>query len=769
MNIVTTANKEQLDVVMSFAQKGDYQQALLKGNLLMRQFPLDPILPNLVGTLYQSSGKGEAAISSFKQAIKLKPDFYQAYYNMAISLKDSDKHQDAIDANKKAIKLNPNYVAAHANMGLSLYALQRFEEAILSYEKSIKLNPNFYHVHENLGNALQEIDRCDDAIISYIKAIKLKPDNDAIYFSLGNALEKVGNHDGAIGSYIKGLRINPDNARAHLMLGFLQSEQYRPEEALASYRKSIELDPDYAESHLYLGKQLSKGKRYDEAIISYQKSIELNSDNDQVYFDLGYALIQTDRLNEALINFEQALKLNPDNTDIHMHMATIFNNLRNYEKVISSFKKGLENIAESKNFDRFSQSFFHLSILKDLDSNIEKMALNCQEELTQIYNKKIKNSRDFTFADYKSKGSSKKLRIGLVSGDLRKHPVGFFVKPLLQFIDREGYEICCFSNTIDKLEDDFTKELKSYAPEWYSIGDMDDAQAAKLIHEKNIDVLIDLSGHTTRSRLPMFSYRPAPVQAMWLGYWDTTGLKEIDYIIGDPYLLPEGVNHNFTEKLVHLEDCWICFEPPDIDFSISEPPAIKNGFITFGCFQKSVKVTKHTNMVWSEILKQVPRSKLLFKLNQKVIDTRSMILKDFTDNNIDSSRIIFQDPSPREKYFISYHDIDIALDTFPYPGLTVACDTLWMGVPIITKKGNSFLSNLGHTVAMNSDHSEFCASDDQEYIEKAVSLAQDIDKLNQERLARRDKLLASNLCDGPSFAKSFEKLMKKIILKERSD
>ena len=775
MNIATTATKEQLDVVMSFAQKGDYQQALLKGNLLMRQFPLDPIIPNLVGTLYQTSGKGEAAIISFKQAIKLKPDFYQAYYNMGISLKDFERHQDAIDANKRATELNPDYVAAHANMGLSLHALKRFEEAIISFEKSIKLNPNFYHVHENLANTLQEIDRCDEAIISYIKAIKLKPDRDVTHFSLGDALAKVDNHEGAIGSYIKGLNINPDNSRAHLMLGFLLSEQNRTEEAIASFHKSIELEPDYSESHLYLGKQLTKGRRYDEAIACFEKSIKLNSVNDLVYYDLGYALLQADRLHEAHINFEEALKLNPDYSDIHMQMATVFYNLRKYEKAVSSYNKGIKTYIESKDFGRFSQPFFNLSILKGLGSNTEKMALNCQEELTQIYNKQIENCRDFIFEEYESKSLSKKLRIGMVSGDLFKHPVGFFLKPLMQYLDKEEYEIYIFSslqvknkykNVDDKLEDDLTQELKSYAHEWFAIADMDNAQAASLIHEKNIDVLIDLSGHTTRNRLPVFSYRPAPVQALWLGFWDSTGLKEIDYIIGDPYLLPEDVNQNFTEKVVHLEDCWICYEPPNIDVSISPTPAIKNEYITFGCFQKHQKVTKHANMVWSEILKQVPGSKILFKFNQEVIDTRTMILQDFMDNNIDASRIIFQDPSPREKYFISYNDIDIALDTFPYPGLTVACDTLWMGVPIITKKGNSFLSNLGYTVAMNSDHREFCASDDQEYINKAVLLAQDIKKLNQDRLMRRQKILETNLCNGQLFARSFEKLMTKISLKK---
>ena len=786
MNTSTTAKKEQLDVVMSFAQKGDYQQALLKGNLLMRQFPLDPILPNLVGTLYQTSGKGEAAIISFKQAIKLKPDFYQAYYNMAISLKDSDKHQDAIDANKKAIKLNPNYFEAHANMGVSLHALERFDEAVISYKKSISINPRFSHVHENLANVLKDMGRFDDAIKSYIIAVKIRPDNEITHFNMATCLEKSGNIDAAIGAYLKGFRINPNNAIEYCNLGNLYLRNEKPTEAMASFEKAIKIDPDYAEAHMFIGNIFSKFKQDDDAKLSLEKSIELDGNNAHAHFSLATLYARLDLLNDAVSSFEKAIKIKPDFADANMLLADAFIQMRQYDKAMIFYERGIK--LQPDCLEHFMGPFFNFSIMKDLkpdclenfsgpffDVSLDKGTKSThgskvslfEEELFRIYNEQIASTRKFTFNEYKSQSPSRKIRIGFVSGDLAQHPVAFFLKKLLQHMDKDNFDSCVFCNL--EYDNKYMDLVKSYASEWYSIVDIEDADAAKLIHEKSIDILLDLSGHTGRNRLPLFTYRPAPIQAAWLGYWDTTGLKEMDYIIGDPYLLPKEIHHKYSEEVVLLDSCWMCFDPPTFDVPVAPTPALKNKYVTFGCFQKHQKVTSHTIRVWSKILNEVPGSKMLFKFPTKLKNSKDNIISNFSENSIDANRLIFLEPSSLEKYYDDYKFIDIALDTFPYPGLTVSCDTLWMGVPVVTKKGDSLLSNLGYTVAINSDQAEFSGQDDSEYIDIAIKLAQDINKLNKDRLDRRQRIIQSNLCDGPSFAKSFEKLMKKIIFKERND
>tara|TARA_B100001057_G_scaffold94168_1_gene90598 strand:+ start:106910 stop:109204 length:2295 start_codon:yes stop_codon:yes gene_type:complete len=763
MNIVTTANKEQLDVVMSFAQQGDYQQALLKGNLLMRQFPLDPIVPNLVGTLYQASGKGEAAIISFKQAIKLKPDFYQAYYNMGISLKDSDRHQEAIDANKKAIKLKPDYLAAYANMGVSLHATEKFDEAILSYEKSIELSPNFYHVHENLADTLMVLRRYEDAVVCYVKAIKLQPDNALASFKLGEALGRLKKYDAAIGSFMKGLNIDKDNTGAKIDLGYMYVEKFCYPEATKIFEEVIKLEPHNLNAHKACGETYFRAMQYDKALVILESAINIKKDDPIILETLGLVLYKKGLFKKAADSLLKSIKFDPEHSPPYIHLGNVYFYLKLYNEALDLFKKGIRLQPEC--IDNYLPTFGCLSYIRVMEVIKQSKLDVVQNELFQIYNEQLSRIREFTLSNYNTNPSSKKIRIGFVSGDLGRHPVGYFLKQLFEHIDKNTFELVAFSN---KPDDEYSDTLKSFTTGWHYIYDLDDGQAAHLIHEKSIDVLIDLSGHTVLNRVSLFSYKPAPVQATWLGYWDTTGLNEMDYVIGDPYLFPKEIHENYTEEVVLLEDCWVCFGPPKFDIPVIQTPAIKNKYITFGCFQRLEKVTTEATIIWSKILSQVAGSKIIFKVPREIIDIKNTIIDDLSENGIEADRVIFLDYSLNQKYYESYQNVDIVLDTFPYPGLTGGCDALWMGVPIVTMRGKNALSNLGYTLAVNSGHSDLCATNDSEYIDIAVKLAQDVNKLNEDRLNRREKILKSNLCNGPQFAKNFEKLMKEIISKERN-
>ena len=290
---------------------------------------------------------------------------------------------------------------------------------------------------------------------------------------------------------------------------------------------------------------------------------------------------------------------------------------------------------------------------------------------------------------------------------------------------------------------------------------LNDTDAAQKIHRDGIHVLIDLSGHTAENRLPVFAWRPAPIQVSWLGYFASTGLSEIDYILGDPYVTPHEEADHFSEKIWQLPDTYLCFTPPDLDLKVAPLPACSNGFVTFGCFNKLSRMTDEIVSVRASILHAVPGSKLFLKDKQLDHEPgRNRVLSKFAAFDIAADRLILEGGSPRAEYLKCYGRVDIALSPFPYGGGTTSVEGLWMGVPAITKKGNHFLSNLGESIAHNSGLPDWIASDKEEYVAKAVANASDLEALSELRTGLRERILGTPLFDISRFALHFEQAVR---------
>lgn len=292
---------------------------------------------------------------------------------------------------------------------------------------------------------------------------------------------------------------------------------------------------------------------------------------------------------------------------------------------------------------------------------------------------------------------------------------------------------------------------------WKSIYGQNDEAAANLIYADGIHVLIDLSGHTANNRLPMFGYKPSPVQASWLGYFATTGLNEMDYLIGDPYVTPPKDDDQFTEKVWRLPKTRWCFTPPNVDIEVSVPPALNNDYVTFGCFNNLTKVNDKVVELWAKVLNAIPNSRLLLKAKQfRDQLARDSTIQRFAAQGINSKRISLERWEDRQKYFEAYNKIDITLDPFPFTGGTTSVESLWMGVPLVTLAGGSLISRQGVGVLMNAGLSDWVAADEEEYVAKAVLFASDLDKLASLRVGLRSQILASPLFDAPRFARNIE-------------
>ena len=320
-------------------------------------------------------------------------------------------------------------------------------------------------------------------------------------------------------------------------------------------------------------------------------------------------------------------------------------------------------------------------------------------------------------------------------------------------MDPSKIEMIAYPTT--PIVDDLSERIKPFFSVWAPIYGKTDEAAAKLIYEDGVHVLLDLSGHTSDNRLPMFGYKPAPVQVSWLGYFATTGLNEMDYLIGDPHVTPPKDDGHFTEKVWRLPETRWCFTPPTIDVAVAEPPALKQGYVTFGCFNNATKINDEVVKLWAKVLEAIPTSRLLLKAKQfRDQVARESIIQRFTAQGVNSKRISLEESEDRRKYFAAYNKIDITLDPFPFTGGTTSVESLWMGSPLITLAGDSLVSRQGVGVLMNAGLSDWIAGDEEEYVAKAVLFASDLDKLAMLRNGLRSQILASPLFDAPRFARN---------------
>ena len=295
---------------------------------------------------------------------------------------------------------------------------------------------------------------------------------------------------------------------------------------------------------------------------------------------------------------------------------------------------------------------------------------------------------------------------------------------------------------------------------WVPLYGKNDLQAAQQIHNDGIHILLDLSGYTTHNRLPVFCRKPAPVQATWLGYFATTGVKEIDYLIGDPHITPPEEESHFVEKIWRLPETYLCFTAPDVAVEVSPLPALTNGHITFGCFNNLTKIGDAVIALWAQVMHAVPGSRLFLKTRQLTEEGLSEKTQArFAAHGIGSERLILEGYSPRAELLAAYQRVDIALDPFPYPGGTTSAEALWMGVPVLTKRGDRFLSHVGETVAYNAGLANWIAQDEQDYIAKAAAFAAALNGLAELRVNLRSQVLAAPLYDASRFARHFEAAM----------
>ena len=360
---------------------------------------------------------------------------------------------------------------------------------------------------------------------------------------------------------------------------------------------------------------------------------------------------------------------------------------------------------------------------------------------------------------------ARRLRIGYVSPDFRRHSVAYFIEPVLSSHNRERHEIFCYSDVLHHDHDDVTKRIQKYADQWRNIVGMSDEMVSEQIRSDKIDILIDLAGHTGGNRMLLFARKPAPVQVSWMGYPATTGLSTMDYKIVDSYTDPPGMTEQFyTENLIRMPESFLCYLPYEESPDIGPPPSLKEGRITFGSFNNFSKVSTEILGIWTRILRELPGSRLILKSQVFTVETaRRRVMDIFERECVSAERIEFMTFEQSVKTHLDlYNRIDIALDTFPYHGTTTTCEALWMGVPVITLAGNAHVSRVGVSLLSNVGLPELIAKTSDEYISVAVNLAMGVERLRSLREKLRDMMKRSPICDAERFADNLEMCYRKM-------
>ena len=634
---------------------------------------------------------------------------------LGAAYKQMGRSSDALLPMQKAVELSPGDADAHSNLGCVLNELGRWREAETSLECALKLRPDFAPALSNLGITLQHLGRLGEAMACYRRALQIAPDYAEAHFNLACICKQQGELNDAEAHYRLALHIKPNYAEAHNNLGAALLELGRFDEAEASCRQALRINPDFAEAHTNLANILMERGLPDGAEAHYRQAIRINPNYAEAHYNLGSMLKEVNRLSEAECSYREALAINPDFLEAQSNLLFLIN-----------------YISDSPSLPALAQA--------------------------RRYGELVKNKATAPFAQWSCDVQAERLRIGFVSGDFRNHPVGYFIESLLPWL-QATFDLYAYPTNSEP--DDLTCRIKSHFVAWHPLAGLSDEAAARLIHGDNLHLLIDLSGHTRYNRLPVFAWKPAPVQVSWLGYFSTTGVAEIDYLIADPWVLPEAEERYFTEKIWRLPETRLCFTPPDIEIGVSSLPALSNGYVTFGCFNNLSKLNDAVIALWSRVLLAVPNSRLFLKAQQFKVDSVCRhTIERFAGHGVDASRLILEGPESRAKYLAAYHRVDIALDPFPFPGGTTSVESLWMGVPVLSLAGKCFLSRQGVGIMMNAGLPEWVAADADDYLARAITHAQDLQRLAMLRNGLRAQILTSPLFNAAQFVRHFEAALR---------
>ena len=638
-----------------------------------------------------------------------------AWHDMARRAMGRSEWQKAEELLHQAMALAPKDPSLLCSLGATYRRKGDFAAARTAYEQALAIRPGYPEVLSNLGEWCLANGQREEALRWLEQALQVAPQFFQARINKTAVLFELGRYEPARDLAEQLVHDEPDSAEACLNLGNVLVHTGKAKQGIKHYKKALELQPNYPEAHFNLACLLGSQEDLANAIGYLERRIEEHGDSVQNLGMLASAHRAAGQLEKSEALCRRILGRQPENLTAQITLASCYSNSGNSDGALALLQQALAHDP--------TQTTIHSNVLFEYNyvtSATPQQVFQAHLDWAQRYETPLLPDTN-PFAT-RNKDPQRRLRIGYVSGDFVQHPVGFLLKDILKHHDASRFSVHCFSMVIQP--ESVLPELRQAADSWEDIFFFSDEEMVELIRKAEIDILVDLSGHTAFHRLFAFARRPAPVQAEWIGYFHSTGMAAIDYFITDPHTSPPNSGQLFSETPVYLPHTRFCYGPPDYAPQVAPAPCIKNGFITFGSFNRLAKITDAVVAAWSAVLIQVPDSRLVIKsgaLSENMVQER--LRSRFLAHGIAADRLDLRENSSHAAMLDEYGDIDLALDTFPFNGGMTTLEALWMGVPVATIVGHTVVSRQSVSALANLGLAEELAfADTAAYIAGAVHL-----------------------------------------------
>jgi protein O-GlcNAc transferase len=813
------SNSLDLALFLSLRDSEQYKSAaqLLNENLLHTQD--NPESHAHLAHIYMLNNMEEPALEALKKAITLAPQHLATLQNHARWLIRKNHINQALSLITQAVTLDPNHIETLELKAHALLSLNELQAALEQINVVLALQENRLSALALRCAIYLRTGHSQAAINDGMTVLKHRPHWADTWVLVTSAYHHLNLHHEALSSAQEGLKHNPNHLVLMNLLGEFLVKTHQNTEAIRVLKQIISQMPTSIGSWINLGVALQNSAQFDEAEKAYLQVLSFDPIQVHALQNLGVLAQKKNAFELALAYFEKALIQAPNSIDLYLNKGLALVGLSNRENETREIIQLLLNAAPNlymghylnavllHKLGQFTKAahaaeqaytlapentallLFYSSLLKDLghlndaETKLElawrsnKNDLNLLSNLifqktyngahapnhilktASVFNDAISNQA----IDYQhhlrlteqTGQHPQLLKVGFISGDFRNHPVGYFICSVIEALDKNKIELHLYSN--NSIVDGLTERLQAHCKTWTNVSSKNDPELKNIIETEGIHILIDLTGHTPFQRLPLFAKKPAPIQATWLGFLATTGLTEMDWLIGDNFVTPVEDESHFSEKIWRMPESYACFTAPEHVPEVNDLPALSNSLVTFGSFNNLTKMTDDVVRVWARLLLSIPNSRLFLKYSQ--LDTTETVQTTqtrFAQHGVPAERLILEGSSPRSELLASYQRVDIALDPFPYGGGTTNFEALYMGVPILNINGDRFLSRVGTCVMHYIGHPEFNAKDENDFIQKGIQLSSDLSKLAETRRHLREKGLASSLFNADRFAAQLE-------------
>lgn len=693
-----------------------------------------------LGAALHAARRYEAACAAFRAASRLAPKVAQIHAGLASVLHDAGQFPDAIAAFRQAIKLSPNDAGLHYNLGIVLRDAGLMDEAIASYQKTITLVPGFFQAFNNLGNLLWRFARHEEAVAALLQAIHLSPGFAPAHVNLANALHSLDRDDEAMAACREAIRLQPGHAQAYNTLGALLRDNGDLPSAAKAFYQAINFNPGYSEAHYNLGTTLSNLGQSQGAISSLHEAARLNPSSAETQCQLGVLLQNMGMLDDAAQAFERAMTLATDNPDTLAHLVYFRHQSCDWREIQALGTRLVSMVQQGKTIPPFRL----LSVSDD-----PAVLARCARQARRSKPRQA-------LPPIAPRSEARPIRIGYLSADFRNHAVGFLTAELFERHDRNRFTVFGYSCGPDDGSS-CRARIRAGVDSFIDIQGLSDLAAAEAIRADDIDILVDLTGHTNLSRTQILAYRPAPVQVNWLGYPGTLGENFVDYILADRVVIPQEHQEFFSEKVVYLPHTYQVTDStravPETNLTKFDVGLPENGFV-FCSFNNTFKFNPGVFKIWMRLLSGVPGSVLW------LLDTGEATKRNLRhaagELGINPGRLVFA-PHVEPGLHLARHRLaDLFLDTLPYNAHTTASDALWAGLPVVTCMGQSFAGRVAASLLKAVSLDELVTSSSEDYEALALRLAQAPEVLAQVREGLAANRHVAPLFNTAAFARHIE-------------